>query len=191
MPYLISTIKNEKNKLQRAREYYLLGQVYQLLDEPANAFQAYGKVIRQNPPYALELNARIRQTEVAVYNSGKQTAAMKKITDKLNRMARQDKNSQYLDQIYYALGNVYMVAEDTTQAIKSYKKGVEKSTRGGVEKGVLQLTLGNLFWQMGDYAGAQEAYTGAIGLLDKSHEEYKDITSRSVILDELVFKEVE
>ena len=186
VPYLISTIKNEKNKLQRAREYYLLGQVYQLLDEPANAFQAYGKVIRQNPPYALELNARIRQTEVAVYNSGKQTAAMKKITDKLNRMARQDKNSQYLDQIYYALGNVYMVAEDTTQAIKSYKKGVEKSTRGGVEKGVLQLTLGNLFWQMGDYAGAQEAYTGAIGLLDKSHEEYKDITSRSVILDELV-----
>ena len=186
IPYLLTTIKNEKNKLQRAREYYLLGQVYQLLGEPGNAFAAYGKVIRQNPPYELELNARIRQTEVAVYNTGRQTAAMKKITDKLNRMAKQDKNKDYLDQVYYALGNIYMTAGDTVQAIKAYQLGVDKSTRGGIEKGVLQLTLGNLFWEMGRYGEAQVAYTDAIGLLDNQHEEYKGITRRSEILDELV-----
>ena len=186
VPYLLTTIKDERNKLQRAREYYLLGQVYQLLGEPANAFTAYGKVISQNPPYELELNARIRQTEVAVHGTGKQTAAMKKITDKLNRMAKLDKNKEYLDQVYYALGNIYMTAGDTIQAIKAYQQGVEKSTRGGVEKGVLQLTLGNLFWKMGRYGEAQVAYTDAIGLLDKQHEEYKGITRRSEILDELV-----
>ncbi len=186
VPYLLTTIKNERNKQQRAREYYLLGQVYQLLGESGNAFAAYGKVIRQNPPYELELNARIRQTEVAIDGTGKQTAAMKKITDKLNRMAKLDKNKEYLDQVYYALGNIYMTAGDTLQAIKAYQLGVDKSTRGGVEKGVLQLTLGNLFWEMGRYGEAQVAYTDAIGLLDKQHEEYKGITRRSEILDELV-----
>ena len=58
------TIKSEKNKRQKARQYFLLGQIYQLLDEPQNAYQAYGKVINQSTPYELELNARIRQTEV-------------------------------------------------------------------------------------------------------------------------------
>jgi len=55
-----------------------------------------------------------------------------------------------------------------------------------VEKGILQLTLGNLYWQQARYAEAQKAYAEAIGLIDKTHREYADITTRSEILDELV-----
>ena len=183
IPYLQSTIKNEKSKLQKARQYFLLGQIYQMLDEPQNAYQAYGKVINQSPPYELELNARIRQTEVTSH----QTAAnLKKVTSKLERMAKADKNKDYLDQIYYALGNIYLAEKDTTQAIKQYSIGVEKSTRGGVEKGILLLTLGNLYWELGKYADAQTSYADAIGLLDKLHDEYKETVKRSEILDELV-----
>ena len=55
-----------------------------------------------------------------------------------------------------------------------------------MEKGILQLTLGNLYWQQARYAEAQKAYAEAIGLIDKTHREYADITTRSEILDELV-----
>lgn len=192
VPHLLTTIKNEKNKRQKARQYYLLGQVYQLLQEPAKAYQAYGKVIKLSPPYEMELNARIRQTEA--FPTGevrqamgiKKTAEIKKATDKLRRMTRSEKNKDYLDQIYYALGNIYLAAGDTLQAIKEYNLGAEKSTRGGVEKGILQLTLGNLCWEMGRYVEAQAAYSDAIGLLEKTHSQYEEITKRSEILDELV-----
>ena len=55
-----------------------------------------------------------------------------------------------------------------------------------MEKGVLQLTLGNLYWQQARYAEAQKAYAEAIGLIDKTHQEYDTATTRSEILDELV-----
>ena len=183
IPYLQNTIKSEKNKRQKARQYFLLGQIYQILDEPQNAYQAYGKVINQSPPYELELNARIRQTEVTSHQT---PASLKKVTNKLQSMAKADKNKDYLDQIYYALGNIYLAEKDTTQAIKQYHLGVEKSTRGGIEKGILLLTLGNLYWEQGKHADAQTAYADAIGLLDKLHHEYKETVKRSEILDELV-----
>jgi hypothetical protein len=43
-----------------------------------------------------------------------------------------------------------------------------------------------LYWQQARYAEAQKAYAEAIGLIDKTHREYADITTRSEILDELV-----
>ena len=180
IPHLEKTAKNEKNKQQKARCYYLLGQTYQLLQQPEQAYQSYSKVIRLNPPYELALSARIRQTEVMP------TANSRKITGKLLRLSKDEKNEEYLDQIYYALGNVYLAGKDTAQALSAYHKGIEKSTRNGVEKGILQLTLGNLYWQQARYAEAQKAYAEAIGLIDKTHREYADITTRSEILDELV-----
>lgn len=186
VPHLLTTIKNEKNKLQKSRQYYLLGQIYQLLGEPDKAYQAYGKVIKLSPPYEMELNARIRQTEAFPTGGVRQPAEIKKATDKLHKMAKSEKNKDYLDQVYYALGNIYLSAGDSLQAIKEYHLGVEKSTRGGVEKGILQLTLGNLCWDMGRYAEAQKAYADATGLLDKEHPQYEEITHRSEALDELV-----
>lgn len=114
------------------------------------------------------------------------TANSRKITGKLLRLSKDEKNKEYLDQIYYALGNVYLAEKDTVQALAAYHKGIEKSTRNGVEKGVLQLTLGNLYWQQARYAEVQKAYAEAIGLIDKAHREYATITNRSEILDELV-----
>lgn len=180
IPHLEKTARKEKNKQQKARCYYLLGQTYQMLQQPEQAYQAYSKVIRLNPPYELALSARIRQTEVMP------TANSRKITGKLLRLSKDEKNKEYLDQIYYALGNVYLAEKDTVQALAAYHKGIEKSTRNGVEKGVLQLTLGNLYWQQARYAEAQKAYAEAIGLIDKAHREYATITNRSEILDELV-----
>ena len=43
-----------------------------------------------------------------------------------------------------------------------------------------------MYWQQARYAEAQKAYAEAIGLIDKTHREYADITTRSEILDELV-----
>ena len=180
IPHLLTSIKNENRKKQRMRQYYLLGQVYQQLQENEKAHQAFGKVIRMSPPYELELSARIRQTEVM------STQNSEKTTKRLRRMAKDEKNKDYLDQVYYALGNVYLIQGDTAKAITEFKQGVEKSTRNGVEKGLLQLRSGNLLWELARYEEAQKAYTDAIALIDKEHPEYKIVNKRSEVLDELV-----
>ncbi len=178
--YLRKVIKHEKRRKQKAREWFLMGQLQTILGNPDKAYEAYRHVVRLNPPYELEFNARIAQTEV-LPNSDHH----RKIK-KLQRMAASDNNKEYLDQVYYAIGNTYLTQRDTLQAIEAYEEGAEKSTRGGVEKGVLLLTLGNVYWQTEKYADAQRCYGQAIGLLDPEREDYEQLSERSKVLDELV-----
>ena len=105
---------------------------------------------------------------------------------KLRAMARNDKNQDYLDQVFYAIGNIYLANGDTTRAIWAYKDGVEKSTRNGIEKGVVMLHLGQLYWEKEKFVDAQKCYAQVIGLLDKERDDYKEANERSKILDELL-----
>ena len=178
--YLAKVIKHERRNKQKAREWFLMGQLQQRLGNNAAAYKAYSRVIRLNPPYNTEFNARIAQTEVMAQGRSKQ------MINRLRRMAVNDNNKDYLDQVYYAIGNIYLAEKDTTEAIAAYEKGNAKATRSGVEKGVLLLTLGNIYWEKERYAEAQRCYTEAIGMLDKERKDYELLTQRSKVLDELV-----
>lgn len=180
IPYLRKVIKHEMRRKQRAREWYLMGQLEAALGHKEKAYKAYKRVIRLNPPYELEFNARIAMTEVM---AGTQS---KKMIRRLKRMAASDNNKDYLDQVYYAIGNIYMLQKDTANAIAAYEKGNKKSTRNGIEKGVLLLTLGNIYWDKEDYSNAGRCYGEAIGLLDKERDDYERLSERSKVLDELV-----
>ena len=180
IPYLRKAISHERRKVQRAREWFLMGQIQNQLGNKDEAYKAYRKVVACNPPYELEFNARIAQTEVMADRNGRQ------MISKLKRMAVNDNNAEYMDQVYYAIGNIYMLQKDTAQAIAAYEKGNQKSVRNGIEKGVLLLTLGNIYWQMEKFNDAQRCYGEAIGLLDKDRKDYDELAYRSKVLDELV-----
>ncbi len=180
VPYLRKVIKHEKRRKQKAREWYLMGQLQAALGNREEAYKAYKHVVRQNPPYEVEFNARIAQTEVMAKGRTKQ------MIRRLRRMAASDKNKDYLDQVYYAIGNIYLTVKDTTNAIAAYEKGNEKATRSGIEKGVLLLHLGNLYWDKEKYSDAKRCYGEAIGLLDKERPDYEELSNRSKVLDELV-----
>lgn len=180
IPYFKTAIKAEKNRRQRARMKYLLGQIYAAEDQPGLAYQMFGEVIRANPPYELEFAARIRQTEV--FTGGN----FQKVVKMLQRMAKSQKNKDLLDQVYYALGNVYLSREDTVNAIKNYELGVEKSTQNGLDKAICQIKLGDLYFQQRDYVKAQPNFSGALAGIQKEYKDYERVSKLSAVLDELV-----
>ena len=180
IPYLKKSIDHEMRKKQKARLCFLLGQIYTATGKNAEAYKAFKSVVRKNPPYELEFNARIAMTEVMGASQAK------KMVGKLKRMAASDKNKDYLDQVYYAIGNIYLAQKDTLKAISNYEKGNKKATRSGIEKGVLLLKLGDLYWQQEKFSDAQRCYGEAIGLLDKDRKDYEQLSARSKVLDELV-----
>lgn len=182
LPYLSRAAKHVKGSYRQARLYYLLGQVNQHLGNNKEAYAALQKCIRKSPPFELAFNARILQTEVLAEQGGQG----KKMISKLRRMARSDNNKDYLDQVYYAMGNIYLAQHDTASAVSAYEKGRTKSKRNGIEKGILLLRLGEVYWDRRQFDLAQPCYTEAIGLIDKTREDFEDITRRSKILDKLV-----
>lgn len=180
IPYLQSAIKSERNKRQRSRQRYLLGQLYMENDQNELAYQTFGKVASSNPPYEIEFSARIRQTEV--FPGGNDSKVLKM----LRRMAKNDKNKDFLDQVYYAMGNVYMTQQDTAKAIESYIEGIEKSTQNGLDKAICQIRLGDIYFTQRKYLEAQPCFSGALSGIHKEYKDYDRVARLSETLDELV-----
>ena len=180
LPHMSKAVKRKgAEPLERAREYYLMGQLNQLLGNKDEAFKCYEKVISKNPPYELEINARIRQTETVT------GANNKKIVRKLERMIRSSKNQDYLAQLHYALGNVHLNSGDTVKAIETYETGVAKGEASGYGAGMLRLSLANVYWEQRKFTKSYNNYQAALANIDKENKEYDTYNHRTQVLSEV------
>ena len=169
------------SKRQRIRERYLLAQLYKTTGRNDDAYRMFGKVIHMSPPHEIEFQARIQQTETMAQNS-----SVSKIMRKLKRMERDPANKESLDQIYYAMGNIHLMRGDTVAALRLYNDGADKSEKASPEKGILLLTMANLYWDMKDYSNASRCYSQAVGMIGSRHKEYPVVKLRSEVLEDLV-----
>lgn len=165
---------------QKTRLTFLLGQVYERTGDNGNAYKMFSLVAgASSAPYRTQFNARIKQTEVFTGSN------IESEVKSLNRMARLDRNKDYLDQIYYAIGNLYLSRKDTANAIKNYILANEKSTRSGIDKAINQITLGGLYFDQFRYDLAQPCYSEGVAQLPEDYPDYPTLKRRSDVLDEL------
>lgn len=165
---------------QKTRLWFLLGQVLSRLDRKAEAYTAFGKAGgASNATYRTRFNARIKQSEV--YTGSNIEPEVKA----LRRMTRYDRNKEYLDQIYYAIGNLYLSRGDTVRAEANYILAAEKSTRNGIDKALAQVKLGGLYYKQHKYELAQPCYSEAVPQLPDNFPGLDTLKRRSDVLDEL------
>lgn len=165
---------------QKNRLYFLLGQIHTLLGRKQDAYMAYNKAAAgTSTAYRTKFNARIKRSEV--YTGSNIASEVRS----LRSMTRYERNKEFLDQIYYAIGNLYMSRGDTTEAKKNYLMAVEKSTRNGIDKAMAQLALGNIYFDEEEYILAQPCYSEAVPQLPVTFPDYKKLKLRSDVLDEL------
>ena len=179
IPYLEQAIKGFKGN-EKVRMSFLLGQLYEDIGDKHNAYLAYKQAgSNSGSTYRTKFNARIKQS--AVYEGASIASEVKA----LKRMTRYDRNKDYLDQVYYAIGNLYLSHGDTLNAIENYRLAAKKSTRNGVDKAISQLTLGGIYFNRRQYDEAQVCYAEAIPLVNEDYPNYKMLKKRSDVLDEL------
>lgn len=165
---------------QKNRLWFLLGQVRAHLGDRAGAYAAYRKAASgMSTPYRTKFNARIKMSEVF---SGSDIRGEVKA---LRSMLRYERNKEFQDQIYYAIGNLYMSRGDTAEAKRNYALAVEKSTRSGIDKALANLALGTIYFDERDYVEAQPCYAEAVPQLPETYPDYRTLKRRSDVLDEL------
>ena len=165
---------------QKTRLWFLLGQLYTNIGDKQNAYQAFKKA-EGGPatPYRTKFNARIKQSEVFAGND------IRKQVNSLKSLTRFERNREFLDQIYYAIGNLYLSRKDTTQAVQNYILAVQKSERRGIDLAMAQLALGNIYFAQHKYVEAQPCYSEALPQIADNYPGYKLLQKRSDVLDEL------
>ncbi len=178
IPLLRKTIAQQKGSIARARLNYLLGQLCRETGKRDEAYAALRKVLRANPPYEMSLNARVLQSEMT--DKSRATGMIRK----LQRMAKKSTNKPYADQIYLAIGNIYMNTSDTLRCIYAWEKGLLES-KGGTAKATLLLNLANLYWEREEYVDAARCYKDCLATMDKEKEEHAHVEQRSKALEGL------
>lgn len=179
IPYLAGAVKYAHGS-QKNRLWFLLGQLYANIGQKKKAYQAFKKAgSGASTDYRTKFNARIKQSEVF------EGTNIKGEVSSLKTMARYARNAEFLDQIYYAIGNLYLSRKDTVKAVENYITAVDKSTRNGIDKALAQLALGNIYFNRSEYVKAQPCYAEAVPQLPESYPDYKLLKHRSDVLDEL------
>lgn len=165
---------------QKNRLYFLLGQAYRAEGDNRNAYLAFKKAgSGASTAYRTKFNARIKQSEVF------QGSNIRGEVNSLKAMLRFSRNKEYFDQIYYAIGNLYLSRKDTAEAKENYIQAVAKSTRNGIDKALANLALGNIYFAERDYVKAQPCYSESVPQLSEKYPDYKLLKKRSDVLDEL------
>ncbi|MBQ4231376.1 MAG: tetratricopeptide repeat protein, partial [Salinivirgaceae bacterium] len=179
IPYLTAAASMAKGS-QKTRLNFLLGQLYALEGNRELAYKAFGVAAGSNSAqYRTKFNARIKQSEVY---AGKNIEPEVK---SLKRMTHYGRNKEYLDQIYYAIGNLYLSRNDTVHAVENYVLANEKSTRNGIDKAINNITLGGIYFNQHLYDKAQPCYSEAIPQIPETYPNYETLKRRSDVLDEL------
>lgn len=178
IPFVKIALPNENRKGERSRFQFVLGQLYQLQGERIKAKQAYKNVLKMQPSNEMDFNARLRLAQMD--DSPKEAIKL------LTKMANLDKNKDLLDQIYGAIGDVFLAQKDTIKALENYEKAIAESTQNGLAKANVLIIAGDIYYLQRNYIKASPCYKEATQIISVENEQYERIQRRSETLDELV-----
>ncbi len=181
---LKKAVEYTKTRRQKYRFTFLLAQMYGETRQSELAISAYDDVIRMRPPYEVEFNARINMATVYDASSGNPEG----IRNQLLAMIKDEKNKDFLDQIYYALGRLSEKEGKMDEALDYFR--LASGTRGpsGNGRGRAYLALASYYYDIPDYLKAKNYYDSAAFFLDKQYPGYEQISSRASNLGELVIQ---
>jgi len=177
---LIKAVEYSSDKQTKVRLTYLLAQTCKAGGDNTRSTKYFTDVMRMNPPYDLEFNAGINLAGVADVSSG-DAAELKKT---LRRMLRDSKNKEYLDQIYFALGEIERRQGNIEGALELWSESVRTSTGNNRQKARSYLALGEYFYAVPSYVKAQRYYDSAVFIIDKRFPDYEAISRTSSDLNE-------
>ena len=171
-----------KHKRKKVRLNYILAQIYQYSNNYSLAQKHYELVLKSNPEYEMAFNAKMNLARSL--ESGNPDS--KKMKEKLLKMTKDDKNKEYLDQIYYTLAEMEINNGDTISAIGNYTLSTINSLQNNSQKALSFLALGKIYFNKGVYKSANTNYDSTIFYMDSDFRLYTQTNERYLILSDLV-----
>lgn len=178
--YLKLAIKNTKKKRDRSRLTFILAQIYEKKMDYGSATEHYSEVLKLNPTFEMEFYATINRA--LIYQGGDSRT----IKMQLMRMLKDEKNIDFFDQIYYALGELEMKAGDKPKGVYDFKKSVATSVSNDRQKGRSYLKLADISFGDRDFIPAKSYYDSAVMFLPQTYPDYIEIKLKSESLKDLV-----
>ncbi len=179
---LNEAIKKTKSKNSRARYHFILGQLYEEKNKPEQALFNYKLVVRLKPAsYDLIFYAKVKQALMH-----KDPESIERAKQELLKMAKDFKNSDLLDVIYYTLGQIDENKNNIDDAFDNYTLSTKNSISNPKQKAKSYLKLADISFERENYVPSSRYYDSTIALVKEDYPGYADIKSKKSSLDTLV-----
>ena len=171
IPLLEKSAADYPSKLQRTRICYVLGQLYEKEKDSINASKWYTRVNELNPSYDMAFNARINRARL--YQGGQDGAAG--IRKELMKMLKDEKNLEFLDQVYFALAELEIKEGNETAAVDFYKKSIAYNSTNATQKAISYLALATYYYGKENWVPAGLYYDSCSQSLPDTYPDYKKL----------------
>ncbi len=180
VPRLEQAIEHQKSKKMRTRLTFILAQVHEKLGNVSEARKYYEKVTKMTAPYEMEFYATINK---ALLFDGNDTKGLR---SQLVKMSKDEKNKDYLDQIYYVLAELDFKEGDKEAGIANLEKSAKYSTTNNKQKAKTYVKLADIYYTDKAYPKSKVYYDSSLTVIDETYENYDEIFDRSEGLTSLV-----
>jgi tetratricopeptide (TPR) repeat protein len=171
-----------RNRKKRARMMYINAQLLQKAERFKEASDVYHKVLKLNPPFDMAFNAKINIARCFDVNSGNSL----EVRQTLQKMIKEEKHRDFLDQIYFTLGELDQKEEKIPKAIENYNLSIRNSTINTNQKGLSHLAIADIYFDETEYKLSAAQYDSAVTFISKEYPGYKMILNKQESLAELV-----
>ena len=152
--YLWEATKTSKNKTQRARNLFVLGQLYSLDKIKDTASMVFKKLINfKQAPYKFRIHAEIELAKNSVSDSSSLA-----ILERYKKLIKNRDNRPYLDAIYYQVAVLEQERDSLNEAILNYNKSLRAKNGGAKQKTYSYEQLAKIYFKDLDYVTSGAYY---------------------------------
>lgn len=145
----ISLIPDRKEK---ARLSFLSGQLFSKNNKEVEAFAAFDQAEKWASNYEMAFNAKMNKAQLA-WLAGK--GSYEDALADLDKLAKDEKNLDYLDQLYFNKGQLALKNNRKEEAIGFFKESIAKNTVNTLQKTESAYILGSLYFENGEFLAAK------------------------------------
>ena len=172
------------NKNQQSKILFLIGQIYQKKGFKNEAYKYYRKCLKNNPSFELEFYTKLNLAKVTELTN---SSDIKKIYKYFNKLLRDKKNENYLDKIFFEIGEFEYNQNKIDLAIKNYNKSLKSNESSSDQKYLNYKKLAEIYYNdFRKYEISKLYYDSTLNNTNRENKEYKNLNERRQILLELV-----
>ncbi|WP_374950507.1 tetratricopeptide repeat protein [Mucilaginibacter sp.] len=169
-------IAHSNNKVQQLRLTFILGQLQELNQKPADAVTSYGRIAKSNAAFDMAFNANLNRIRIEESQNGVKVSRL----TRLRSLLRNPNNKDFTDQIYYQIATLQYADNDLDNAIKSYKQSAQASQKNLNQKGLSYLRLADIYFKnKADYTGAKTYYDSTLMSLSPNYPGFMAIQRKA------------
>lgn len=159
-------------KVQRLRWRFILAQLQELNQKPAEAIKNYTQIAGSNASFEMAFNASLNRIRIEDNQNGVKIDRV----ERLLALLRDPNNKEFKDQIYYQAAEIEMSRHDINNAIKYYNLSVRNSAGNQNQRGLSYLRLAEIYFKnKADYIHAKKYYDSTLTSLAPNYPGYQGI----------------